>query len=152
MKPVIKFMSSRLSRTLFAQKYTPGSADYSAKKALFKGNILCHNPEKFQILHDKIAINPDLALGGVTWGWLNAAFESISILEQKDVIEKIITPILLLSAQKDRVVSSWAQEKLSRKLSDCRFLSIKGAFHELLFEEPEMERQIWEAFNRFIVE
>lgn len=152
MKPVIKLISRQLSRTVFAQKYTPGSADYSAGKAVFKGNNLCHDPEKFQILHDEIARNPDLALGGVTWGWLNAAFESIAILEKKDVIDKIITPILILSAQKDSVVSSSAQEKLSRRLLDCRFLSIKGAFHELLFEAHEMEIQVWEAFNRFIAE
>ncbi|WP_299976499.1 alpha/beta fold hydrolase [Desulfobacula sp.] len=150
--PVLKLLSKKLSKTPFAKKYTLGSRDYSVKKAKFKGNNLCHDPEKYWILHNEIAKNPDLALGGVTWGWLNAAFESVEILQQDDMIGRITTPILMISAQKDSIVSSKAQEKLSGKLPNCSFLSIKGAFHELLFEEIGINRQVWEAFNRFVVE
>ena len=151
-KPVSKLLSKTLSKTQFAKKYTIGSGDYSVRKAKFKGNNLCHDPEKYQILHNEIANNPDLAIGGVTWGWLNAAFESIEVLKQDDIIGKISTPILMISAQKDSIVSSKAQEKLSSKLSNCSFLSIKGAFHELFFEEVGINNQLWDAFNRFIVE
>ena len=151
-KPLSKFISKRLSKTSFAKKYTMGSKNYSDRKTKFKGNNLCHDPEKFLILHNEIANNPDLALGGATWGWLNAAFESIGILKQDDIIDKIVTPILMISAQKDSIVSSRAQEKLSRKLPKCTLLSIDGAFHELLFEETGINSQFWDAFNRFVVE
>ena len=150
--PVLKLLSKRLSKTPFTKKYTIGSRDYSVKKVKFKGNNLCHDPEKYWILHNEIAQNPDLAIGGVTWGWLNAAFGSIEILKQDTVVDKITTPILMISAQKDSIVSTKAQKKLSRKLPDCSFLSIKGAFHELLFEETGINRQVWDAFNRFVIE
>jgi len=151
-KPVSKLLSKTLSKTQFAKKYTIGSRDYSVRKVKFKGNNLCHDPEKYQILHNEIANNPDLAIGGVTWGWLNAAFESIKVLKQDDIIKRILTPILMISAQKDSIVSSKAQERLSSKLPNCSFLSIKGAFHELFFEEVGINNKLWEAFNRFIVE
>lgn len=150
MKPVSKFISKRLSKTLFAKKYTIGSKNYSVKKARFKGNNLCHDPEKYWILHHEIENNPDLAIGGVTWGWLNAAFESIEVLKKEDIIDRITTPILIISAQKDAIVSSNAQEKLSRKLPNCEFLSIDGAFHEILFEESRINRLFWDAFDRFV--
>jgi len=150
--PVLKLLSKKLSKTPFARKYTIGSRDYSVKAAKFKGNNLCHDPKKYRILHHEIAKNPDLALGGVTWGWLNAALESVEILKQDDIIGRITTPILMISAQKDSIVSSKAQEQLSGKLSNCSFLSIKGAFHELLFEETGITHQVWDAFNRFVVE
>lgn len=149
--PALKLLSKKMSKTLFAKKYIIGSRDYSVKKAKFKGNNLCHDPEKYRILHNEIANNPDLALGGVTWGWLNAALESVEILKQDDIIGRITTPVLIISAQKDSIVSSKAQEKLSKKLPDCSFVSIKDAFHELLFEEPGINRQVWDAFDRFVV-
>jgi lysophospholipase len=150
-KPAIKFLSKKFSRTSLANEYTFGSNDYSSQKVKFKGNNLCHDPEQFQILHDEIKKNPDLALGGVTWSWLNAAFESIGILKQDDIIKKIITPILMVSAQKDSIVSPKAQKRLHTKLSNSRFISIDGAFHELLFEVSELKSQFWHAFNKFIL-
>ncbi|MDA3787374.1 MAG: alpha/beta hydrolase [Desulfobacula sp.] len=150
MKSISGFLSKKLAKTSFAEKYTPGSRDYSVKKAKFKGNNLCHDPKAFWILHNEIAKNSDLAIGGITWGWLNAAFESIKILKQDAVIDKITTPILIISAQKDSIVSTKAQEELSKKLPDCTFLSIKGAFHELLFEDVKIKRKLWDAINGFL--
>jgi lysophospholipase len=155
MPPWLEFVSKRLSKkisksSLFAGKYAFGSKDYSGREAKFKGNNLSHDPEQFQVLHHEIKKNPDLALGGVTWGWLNAAFESIEFLKQADVIAKITTPILLLSAQEDSVVSPSAQEKLSRQLPCCRIVSIGGAFHELLFEDADIRGRVWDALEQFI--
>ena len=152
MKSISRFLSKKLAKTSFAEKYTLGSRDYSVKKAKFKGNNLCHDPKAFWILHNEIANNPDLAIGGVTWGWLNAAFESINILKQDAIISRITTPILMISAQKDSIVSSKAQEKFCRILPNCTFLSIKGAFHELLFEEIRIRTQVWDAVNGFMDE
>ena len=150
MRPAVKCIAHGLSKTAFANTYVFGSRDYSLEKVKFKGNNLCHDPEKFWILHNEIFHNPDLALGGVTWGWLNQALKSIAVLKHDDGIHNIATPILMVSAQKDTVVCSKAQERLSHQLPHCRFLSIKGAFHELLFEQMEMNRQFWDVFNRFM--
>lgn len=150
--PMVKLLTKILSKTSFAQKYAIGSRDYSIKKVKFKGNNLCHDPEKYWILHNEIKNNPDLALGGVTWGWLNAALDAVEILKQDDIIDRITSPVLIISAQKDSIVSSKAQEKMSKKLSNGSFFSIKGAFHELLFEEIGITRQVWDVFDRFIFE
>lgn len=149
-RQVARFISRRFSGTGFAEKYVPGSMDYSHRQARFKENVLTHDPEKYKILHDEIKKNPDLALGGVTWGWLHAAFESIRELKQDKMVRNILVPILMISAQKDRVVSSRAQEEFCKRLPDAEFLPIEGAFHELLFEAPAIDRQVWKAFDRFI--
>lgn len=149
-KHFVKLLSKSLSKTLFAEKYTLGSGNYSFKNVKFETNNLSHDPEKYRILHNEIADNPRLALGGVTWGWLAAALKSIEILKQDDIIEKIITPVLIINAGKDSVVSSRAQKKLSRKLPDSSFVSIKGSFHELLFEKREITDQVWNAVDNFI--
>ncbi len=147
---VSKYISKHLATSFFSKKYTMGSKNYSVKSANFKGNILSHDPKKYSILHDEIKKNPDLAIGGVTWGWLNAAFESIETLKKDDVIKKIQTPILMIGAEKDAVVSLNAQIKLSRKLPFCDFHTISGAFHELMFEESRVDKIFWSLFDRFI--
>lgn len=150
--PVAKYLSRHLSKRSFGKTYTFGSKNYSPKSARFQGNKLCHDPEQFQILHDEIRKNPDLAIGGVTWGWLNAAFESIEILKNEAYLQTIKTPVLILGAQKDAVVSLTAQEKLSRKLPHCEFHSIEGAFHELMFETPRIREEFWSLFDGFMRE
>jgi lysophospholipase len=101
-------------------------------------------------LHNEIRKNPDLAVGGVTWSWLNAAYESIEKLKQKKGVQNITTPILMLSAQKDAIVCPKAQKRLSRQLPNCIFHPIKGAFHELLFESKHINDQVWDAIDDFI--
>ena len=150
--PVSKYLSRHLSKRPFAKTYTMGSKNYSPKSARFMGNKLCHDPEQYRILHDEIQKNSDLAIGGVTWGWLNAAFESIEILKQEDFIQKMNTPVLILGAQKDAIVSLKAQKELSRKLAHCEFHIIEGAFHELMFETPRINQKFWALFDRFMME
>jgi len=150
--PLSKYLSRQLSKRHFAKTYTPGSKNYASKSAPFQGNKLCHDPEQFQILHDEIRKNPDLAIGGVTWGWLNAAFESIDILKNETFFQNIKTPVLILGAQNDAVVSLAAQEKLNRALTRCEFHCIEGAFHELMFETPQIRGKFWSLFERFMRE
>jgi len=150
--PLSKYLSRQLSKRRFAKTYTPGSKNYSPESAWFQGNKLCHDPEQFQILHDEIRKNPGLAIGGVTWGWLNAAFESIEILKNERFLQNIKTPVLILGAQNDAVVSLAAQKKLSQKLSHRDFHCIEGAFHELMFETPRIRQEFWALFDRFIIE
>ena len=150
--PLSKYISKKLSTTFFSKKYTIGSKNYSIKSAKFKGNKLCHDPGQYRILHDEIKKNPNLAIGGITWGWLNAAFESIENLKKDNVIKKIQTPTLIISAQNDAIVSLKAQAELSRKLPDCEFHIIDGAFHELMFEESRMNQMFWSLFDWFILE
>ncbi|MDA8135356.1 MAG: alpha/beta hydrolase [Desulfobacteraceae bacterium] len=150
--PLSKHLSKHLSKRHFAKTFTPGLNNYSPESARFQGNKLCHDPEQFRILHDEIRKNPDLAIGGVTWGWLKAAFESIEILKNERFLQKIKTPVLILGAQKDRVVSLPAQEKLSRKLVHGDFHCIEGAFHELMFETPRIREKFWSLFDLFMRE
>jgi lysophospholipase len=149
-RPISKYLSEKFSRSASGASYSYGSTDYSADRARFRGNRLSHDPGKFRIIHDLIAQNPGLATGGVTWAWLNAAFKSIDTLKQEEVISKITTPLLIVSAQNDKIVSSKAQAQLSRQLPNCQFISIKGAFHELLFEEKKITDQVWQVHLRHL--
>jgi len=85
----------------------------------------------------------------VTYGWLAATFESIDILTEPGFTEKITTPILIISAGEDKVVSNEAQRTICSFLESCRLTEIPGARHEILKETDAVQSIFWEEFDRF---
>lgn len=130
--------------------YAPGNGDYCRRKIKFAGNPLSHDSQRFWHEHRLIAKNPQLALGGVTWQWLKAAFDSIAYLSRPSVARRISSPVLLMSATRDRVVSRRAQKKICVMMPRATFVSIAGARHEILNEADAVLERFWEAFDRFV--
>jgi lysophospholipase len=127
--------------------YVMGSGDYTVEK--FKNNKLTSDPERFMDEIKAIEENPDLAIGGVTYGWLSATFDSIDILTEPDFARNITTPILIAGAGCDKVVSNKAQKTLCALLPNCRFTEITGARHEILKETDAIRSIFWDEFDRF---
>ena len=113
----------------------------------FMGNSLTSDISRFEKSR-KIAIdNPELAIGGVTFGWLNASFDSIDLLNQPGYVENIGTRILIFSAEKDRVVSNKAQRRLCQRLPNRRLIKISESRHEILQEKNAIQKQFWDIFT-----
>jgi len=133
----------------FDHSYAIGSGDYDPDDEKFEGNNLTSDPERFMDKKKAIAENPDLALGGVTYGWLAATFESIDILTEPVFAEKILTPILIVSAGADKIVSIEAQKAICSLMKNCRLFEISGARHEILQETDVVQSIFWDEFERF---
>ncbi len=147
---VARFITARGVKGDGRVSYAVGFGDYNPERVRFAGNRLTSDPGRFRDEITKIRENPDLALGGVTYGWLDASFRSIDILTNPDYVQKIETPVLMCSAEKDKVVDNRAQKRLCRDLPKARFVSIKGARHEILKEKDHIRRDFWDAFDGFI--
>ncbi len=134
----------------FSEYFVLGGKKYDSTQSKLKKNILSHDFKKLSIQANEIEKNPDLALGGATWGWLNAAYKSIDILLQKNYGSNIKTPVLIVNAQKDKLVSKTSQEKIYNRLPTCSYVSIKNSFHEIMFEKKDIRDTFWKHFDRFI--
>ncbi len=134
----------------FSRNYIVGGKKYVSLKHNLKKNIFSHDPLKSDIQAHEIKKNPDLALGGLTWAWLNAAYDSIDIIMTQEYASRIYTPVLIINAQKDMLVKKSAQKKISSFLPLCEYLSIKNAYHEILFEKKEIIDIFWAKFEGFI--
>jgi len=124
-------------------QYVPGQTDYCRETVQFKENVLTHDINNFWLEHREIEKNRELALGGVTWGWLKAAFDSIDILKSEKYLSRIKNQVSIFSAAEDSVVCNRAQQKVCQTLSKGRFISIPGARHEILFETEEIRKVLW---------
>ncbi len=148
-RPVARLIIRIAAKAGLDQNYAIGSGYYSFLDEKFEGNRLTSDPERFMDEKKAIAENPDLALGGVTYGWLAATLESIKILKKTRYAENIKTPILIVNAGSDRIVSEKVQRAVCSAMPDCRFTSIPNARHEILKETDSVRSIFWDEFDRF---
>jgi lysophospholipase len=148
-RPWLRAYVKTMVRLGFTATFAPGGAAYERRDLVFEDNPLTSDPERFQRRLDDIAANPRLALGGVTYGWLNAAFDSIERVMVPGFARGLTLPLLIVRATADRIVSRRAQAQFCRRAVDCRLVDVPGARHELLVETDAHRRSFWEAFDRF---
>lgn len=150
--PVPRCIVVRLTRAAvkagLQARYIPGAGAYRQRRR-FLFNPLTSDPVRFWDEVSEIRKNPDLALGGVTYGWLAASFDSIDTIHGPGYAEAIQTPVLLVSGTRERVVSRRAHKRFCSRLPRCRFLEIPGARHEILKETDARQAVFWKAFDDF---
>lgn len=144
----IRFITWGVVKAGLKHVYVLGSGNYDPGEK-FERNRLTSDPKRFMDEKTKITKNPDLTLGGITYGWLSATFESIDRVHDSGFAEKITTPTLIVSAGDDKIVSNDAQRRISRLLKNCRFTEISGARHEILVETDAVRSIFWAEFDRF---
>lgn len=93
--------------------------------------------------------NPALAVDPVSWGWLSQAMGSIATLTAPGVLERVATPILILAAERDRLVSAAAIRAAAARLPDARLTMLDGA-HELLREADPTRTAAFSAIDAFL--
>lgn len=139
---------STLARSVgLGQRYAPtpaASAEPAAQP--FEGNLLTTDAEMFAWMQDQIRLHPDLFLGGVSLGWLNAALReclSLSRMAAPDM------PTLCWLGSEEKIVDpdaihvrmgSWAQGEL---------IHVPGAEHEVLMERANMRATTFDEMAAF---
>lgn len=145
-----RWLSKIASRAGWSEDYILGAGYYSPDQTPFKNNPLTSDPHRFMDEHRKIDANPALALGGVTYGWLCAAFESIDSIFSGNDWEKMKIPVLMVGGSADRVVSVSAMRRMCQRLADCRCVILKNARHEILKETDSIRREFWLEFDQLV--
>ena len=116
----------------------------------FEGNSLTSDRKRFERGLELVRQNQDLAIGGVTFGWLRASLESIDALREPGRPESIASPCLLFSASEDNVVSNSAQRRICKRIPECRLVEVPCARHEILQEKDEIQQVFWDEFESFL--
>lgn len=118
----------------------------------FEGNPLTRDRARYERMLALLREYPALGIGWPTVGWLAATRRSVAILRGPGYPERIATPVLIVSAENDRVVSNAAQARLAARLPDCRLETIAGSRHEPLMETDEVRTRVFALFDAFVDE
>jgi len=115
--------------------------------ATFDGDRLTHDRARWDRTMAILQQHRDLALGGVTWGWIESAFEAMAWLQRTPRLAEVAMPVSILGAGQDLLVDSYGQKLVAEHLPHCRYLEIPGAFHEILVETDDIRAIFWREFE-----
>jgi lysophospholipase len=111
---------------------------------------LTSDPDRFSDEAAAIARNPDLAVGGVTFGWLAAAFTSIDVVQASGYAEGITTPCLFLVPGCEKLVRPQAALNFAKRMPHASCVYIRESRHELLKERDVLRREAFSTLSNFL--
>lgn len=113
----------------------------------FEGNVLTGSEEEYLAYRALIQADPDLGLGGPTFGWLRAGLKSIAQAKQSSYLAAIGCPVLLAQAAEEQIVDNEAIARAADLLPHGTLLPIAEARHEILIERAAARRVFWAGFD-----
>jgi lysophospholipase len=129
--------------------YFPGQGNYSEKA--FIDNPLTSCSERYHWLLQLYRFQPQSQLGGVTTHWVSAAIHAMRDIQRDAATWH--TPVLMLQASADKVVSNAAQNKWYTQLTNTVYhqqIKLRGARHEIFMEQDSIRLQAFSAINSFL--
>jgi lysophospholipase len=130
--------------------YIPGGNGRSLFLKPFAENIITSDRARYARTTAIVQAAPELAIGDPTIGWTNAAFRLMRQFEDPDYARRTLTPILVIAAGADRVISTPVIEHFASRLKAGRFITIPYSAHDVLMERDSFRSQFWAAFDAFI--
>jgi lysophospholipase len=135
-----------------AHDYALGAGPFAEIRRFFSDNLVTSDARRYAFTEWWFQADPRLKLGGVTYQWLHAGFDSIAVLQAPGMIERIDVPVLLLSAGNDRLVDPASHPPIARRLRQGRLEFYAEAQHEIMMEIDEIRARFWADFDAFVAE
>lgn len=117
------------------------------RKEKFKRNPVTHDRERHARAQALVMAEPQLALAGVTYGWVTAAANAIDGFRQAGALAHLRIPITVLTAAEDELVDNDSHDIVSRLLPQAKHDVIQRSRHEIMMERDEIRAQFWRAFD-----
>lgn len=96
---------------------------------------------------------PELVMGPGSWGWVERAYASMRALFRPGVLEQVTTPVLILAAEHDRLVSFRAIDLAAQRLPNAQLVRFGAeARHELLREVDAVRNRALTEITHFLDE
>lgn len=145
--------------------YVPGGGPYrKGTPNLRRQRLLTTDPDRYADEGWWIERNPALALGSVTFGWLNATFVSLRALfspspgavvtgegaDLTPMLQRITTPMLIMIATDDRLVDNGVTRRAQALMPYARLEEVPRAGHELLREVGPVRARVLARVTAFL--
>ena len=140
-------LAARMSAT-FRGRTTPAWRTDPAR-ASFRQSILTSCAARFE---DELwwkASQPGFELGAPSWGWLDAAYRSSARFTAR-ALNGVQTPVLLVGAERDRLVCPAAIRRAAELLPGAELAMFKQGAHELLRESDAVRLDALARIDDFL--
>jgi len=133
-----------------AHDYALGAGPFAEIRRYFSDNLVTSDQRRYAFTEWWFQADPRLKLGGVTYQWLRAGFDSIAYLASPGTLERIALPILLLSAGQDKLVDPATHAPIVKRLQNARLSFYEDAQHEIMMEIDPIRARFWSDFDAFV--
>ena len=147
---LVRLLTDTMNSHGHATDFVWGMAGRDPLTMGFHDQIVTSDRARFQRTQDFLALNPQLRLGGPTWGWVAAALRSIAGMARSGYPEHIVTPALICGAGHDRICVTDDTQRFALRMPQAVYVGIPEAEHEILMERDVFRQQFWNAFDGFI--
>jgi len=147
-----RVVSALVANLGFEKAFVPTASSTPVDWNPFVDNKVTSDPARFARAAAIVEANPALALGGPTVGWVHAAFCAMADLEREHFVERIGTPVLIVAAGKDQIVSNHAIERIGARLRVGRVITVPNAEHEMMNERDVYREPFLAAADAFLAE
>jgi lysophospholipase len=137
-----------MSRVGLAGDYV--SAAYDPLTQTFQGDGLTHDEARYDRYQAQLRADPEIALGGMTWGWADFAISACAWLRKSKGVEKVQIPVTIVGAELDNRVLNADAESIAGRIPKGRYVEVPGAFHEILIETEARRAVFWQAFDQAV--
>ncbi len=146
-------------------QFVPGGGPYVVGTAgSARQRLLTSDPDRYADEGWWVQQTPALALGSVTYGWLDDCFRSLSALFSPPLgvrgtgegaatlpmLQRITTPMLILIPEHDGLVDNAATRRALAQMHGARLEEIPGAGHELLREASDIRARVLARVTAFL--
>lgn len=130
--------------------FIPGASNYDPLIEDFGGNSVTLDPGRHARTASIVKALPEIAQGGATYGWMHESLGSIRKITEPDFGRKVQLPVLILAAEKDRLVDPLTNRYVGVNIPGAEFHMIDGSLHEILMERDEIRKAFWTYFDEFL--
>lgn len=147
------FIARLMNRIGKPERAAWGASEKPGSPLRFRQMLLTHDDGRYA---DELwwkAERPEVALGPASWRWIEEAYASFIALSVPGLLEQVKTPVLVLAASADKLVSAKSTQRLAPRLPQGT-LHVYGpeAAHELLREADPVRNDALARIDAFLEE
>ena len=111
---------------------------------------LTHSRERYEDELFWWGARPDFNTGPPSFGWMRAAFRSRAVTFTPEKLAQVQLPILIIGAEKDRLVSADAIREAAASLPHAELEMMPDAAHEILRDSDEIRARAYARIDAFL--
>lgn len=147
------FARALKNQTRLQEIFAPGSGPWRSRQdplSAMKPEDFSSDPVRNKIHDYWQEKDPDLQIGGPTFGWLQKACEAIVTAKNPDYLKEIKQPVLIFTAGNDKLVSTTETFNAASHLPQVDIEHFDHGKHELLLEEDTIRTPLLQKSFAFI--
>ena len=115
----------------------------------FRDNFLTSDQYRFDRVYRLICKEPALGVKGLSLGWIYEAVKRTNKFKEKKWGANVESPILLLNATQDRLVSPSENVQILNRFKNSNIENIDSR-HEIFMESDSIRNQAWTKVDEFL--